>query len=115
MLLEHLVERKPLIYEEWCMCFEPGTCQYKKVIGLIDDSADVRGRSILIASPTDINSCNLLLNCKPKRPAALGPKASAIKPVETLFIYFMLGIGISYRQDFKLALYYYNVVVYVVK
>ena len=55
--LEHLVEHKPLIYEEWCMCFEPGTCQYKKVIGLIDDSADVRGRSILIASPTDINSC----------------------------------------------------------
>ena len=97
------------------MCSEPGTCQYKKVIGLIDDSADVRGRSILIASPTDINSCNLLLNCKPKRPAALGPKASAIKPVGTLFIYFMLVIGISYtyRQDFKLALYYFNVVVFV--
>ena len=93
------------------MCFEPGTCQYKKVIGLIDDSADVRGRSILIASPTDINSCNLLLNCKPKRPAAraLGPKASAIKPVETLFIYFMLGICMSYidrisNKHYKLQL-----------
>ena len=89
------------------MCSEPGTCQYKKVIGLIDDSADVRGRSILIASPTDINSCNLLLNCKPKRPAALGPKASAIKPVETLFIYFMLGISIPYRQvtRFQISIY----------